>query len=392
MSHKCLNRRRLIWFFPLLVFLLIISGCEGIKEKMQHMQSNGEAQTAPQEEQENSITLTSEIVELEDGFSAVRYDGDYGFDDFLASGGASSDGEVVEYLANNLLSDLNLGDLLGGIFGCSTIAVQSPEGDALFGRNFDWESCDAMVVEAHPENGYASLSTVNMDFITQNVGGGMVGMALNLDEVKTLAALYAPLDGMNEAGLAVSVNMIQDSATTWQDTEKPDITTTTVVRLLLDKAGDVEEALELLRQYDLHGSMGMMIHFAIADSTGRSVAVEYINNEMIVIETPVLTNFYLAEGEKQGIGTEQSRERYDILMNRLGETPQMGMLAEAASEEKKPSIEAEMLRQMKELLREKTLSYVQFYVRFVDEILPNPATGKKPLIVPSEKTELEEAV
>ncbi len=33
MSHKCLNRRRLIWFFPLLVFLLIISGCEGIKEK-----------------------------------------------------------------------------------------------------------------------------------------------------------------------------------------------------------------------------------------------------------------------------------------------------------------------------------------------------------------------
>lgn len=108
MSHKCLNRRRLIWFFPLLVFLLIISGCEGIKEKMQHMQSNGEAQTAPQEEQENSITLTSEIVELEDGFSAVRYDGDYGFDDFLASGGASSDGEVVEYLANNLLSGLNL--------------------------------------------------------------------------------------------------------------------------------------------------------------------------------------------------------------------------------------------------------------------------------------------
>ena len=271
MSHKCLNRRRLIWFFPLLVFLLIISGCEGIKEKMQHMQSNGEAQTAPQEEQENSITLTSEIVELEDGFSAVRYDGDYGFDDFLASGGASSDGEVVEYLANNLLSGLNLGDLLGGIFGCSTIAVQSPEGDALFGRNFDWENCEAMVVESHPENGYASLSTVNMDFITQNVGGGMVGMALNLDEVKTLAALYAPLDGMNEAGLAVSVNMIQDSAATWQDREKPDTTTTTAIRLLLDQAGNVVEALELLGQYDLHGSMGMMIHFAIADSTGRSV-------------------------------------------------------------------------------------------------------------------------
>ena len=51
-----------------------------------------------------------------------------------------------------------------------------------------------------------------------------------------------------------------------------------------------------------------------------------------------------------------------------------------------------MLRQMKEILQEKNLSYVQFYVRFIDEILPNPATGKKPLIVPSEKTEMEEAV
>ena len=183
---------------------------------------------------------------------------------FSPGGGASSDGEVVEYLANNLLSDLNLGDLLAGIFGCSTIAVQSPEGDALFGRNFDWENCEAMVVESHPENGYASLSTVNMDFITQNVGGGMVGLALNLDEVKTLAALYAPLDGINEAGLAVSVNMIQDSAAIEQNTDKPDITTTTAIRLLLDQAGNVDEALELLGQYDLHGSMGMMVHFAIA--------------------------------------------------------------------------------------------------------------------------------
>ena len=87
----------------------------------------------------------------------------------------------------------------------------------------------------------------------------------------------------------------------------------------------MNEALKLLGQYDLHGSMGMMIHFAIADSTGRSVAVEYVNNEMTVTKTPVLTNFYLAEGEKHGVGTEQSRKRYNILMNRLEETPKMDM-------------------------------------------------------------------
>ena len=325
MSRKRLQKS---WILCLsfLLGITMLTGCGGRTDgQMQNAENSSAAQTSPDAENVNLVSPTLVIVELENGFSAVRYDGDTVFDDFLSQGGASSDGEVVEYLAGNLLSGLNLGDLLGGIFGCSTIAVQSPEGDALFGRNFDWENCEAMVVESHPENGYASLSTVNMDFITQNVGGGMVDMALNLDEVKTLAALYAPLDGMNEAGLAVSVNMIQDSAAIQQNTDKPDITTTTAIRLLLDQAGNVDEALELLGQYDLHGSMGMMIHFAIADSTGRSAAVEYVDNEMIVTETPVLTNFYLAEGEKQGIGTEQSHERYDILLNQLEETPQMGM-------------------------------------------------------------------
>lgn len=326
MNHKRPKRRCLIGFLLLLILAMAVTGCGEMSDKqVQNTKSSSSLQTETPAEKENPITPTSNITQLEDGFSAVRYDGDYGFDGFLSQGGASSDKEVLSYLADNLLSGLNLGDLLGSIFGCSTISVQSPEGDALFGRNFDWENCEAMVVASYPENGYASISTVNMDFITQNVGGGTAGMALQLDKVKTLAALYAPLDGMNQAGLAVSVNMIQDSATIDQNTDKPDITTTTAIRLLLDKAANVDEALKLLSQYDLHGSMGMMIHFAIADSTGRSVAVEYVNNEMIVTDTPVLTNFYLAEGEKKGIGTEQSHERYDILMNQLKKTPTMTM-------------------------------------------------------------------
>lgn len=63
----------------------------------------------------------------------------------------------------------------------------------------------------------------------------------------------------------------------------------------------------------------MMIHFALADAGGRSVAVEYIDNEMTVTETPVVTNFYLTEGEKHGIGTSQSHDRYESLMERLEE-------------------------------------------------------------------------
>lgn len=269
----------------------------------------------PESLPENIISLDKHIIQLEPGLSAVRFDGDYGFDGFLEQGGASSDEEVAQYLAANMAEEFGL-DFLGKIFGCSTLAVSSPDGDILFGRNFDWNTCNAMIVESHPENGYASLSTVNMDFITQGAGDTME-MVMKLEQVQTLAALYAPLDGMNEAGLAVAVNMIQDNTSINQNNGKPGITTTTAVRLLLDKAASVEEALELLGQYDLHASMGYMIHFAIADRSGRSVAAEYINNEIVITETPILTNFYLAPGEKNGIGTQQSHQRFEILTDLL---------------------------------------------------------------------------
>ncbi len=57
------------------------------------------------------------------------------------------------------------------------------------------------------------------------------------------------------------------------------------------------------------------------------------------------------------------------------------MLAEISDTRHEEKIRFEMLRQMKEILREKHLEYIQFYVRFVEEILPDPRTGKKPLIV-----------
>ena len=262
------------------------------------------------------ITPDTEIRQIENGLTAVRYDGDYWFSQFHEQGGASSDSEVVQFITGQLqLGSADIGFETGG-FGCSTLTVKNTEGETLFGRNFDWENCEAMIVQSAPSDGYASIATVNMDFIRSGYGAGLSDLP---DEIRTLIALYAPLDGMNEKGLAVSVNMIQDSDVINQDTGKPDVTTTTAIRLLLDRAADVEEALTLLRQYDMHSSMGMMVHFALADKSGRSVAVEYIGNEMVVTETPVVTNFYLAPGEKQGIGTSQSHTRYEILMKRLNE-------------------------------------------------------------------------
>ncbi len=321
-----MKKKVFLFLFLILTFLSLVAGCSK-KENKKNTRNENRQQENSNVLQKNAnqdnryLTLTSEITELTDGLSAVKYEGDYGFDEFLIEGGASSDTEVVSYLTENVLSDaadFSFGKIP---FGCSTISVTDENGSSLFGRNFDWNTCNAMIVQSTPENGYASISTVNTDFINMS---GLRLSALPAD-IQAVICLYAPLDGMNEKGLAVSVNMIQDSDTISQNTDKPDITTTTAIRLLLDKAATTQEAVELLEQYDMHASMGYMMHLAISDRGNNSVVIEYVNNEMIVVETFVVTNFYLAKGEKNGIGTQQSHERYDILMNILTDNKTMNI-------------------------------------------------------------------
>ena len=129
-----------------------------------------------------------------------------------------------------------------------------------------------------------------------------------------LAAVYVPLDGINEKGLAIADLMVGDDEQTNQKTEKVDLTTTTAIRLLLDQAATVDEAVELLGQYDMNSDIGRGHHLAISDAAGKSVVVEYIDNVMYVTDTPVVTNHYLTEGEKFGIGNEESHARFDRVL------------------------------------------------------------------------------
>ena len=283
---------------------------DNVSDSVQSTQNIQSEQSSYSEASSVTVTENARIIELEKGLSHSRYNGDYKFAQFLAEGGAKSDNEVIAFLSKNLIGG-GLSGFGGDNFGCSAFTAKGENG-YYFGRNFDWYNCNALIVEVYQTGGYASICTVNLDFI------GSFANALD-DNALTLAAIYAPLDGMNEKGLCVSVNMIEDNESVNQNTDKPDITTTTAVRLLLDNAADVDEALELLGQYDMHASKGLTVHFAVADADGNCVAVEYLNSEMIVTETPVVTNFYFAEGSKKDKGTQQSHERYEILMRTLSE-------------------------------------------------------------------------
>ena len=253
----------------------------------------------------------------------MKYHGDYAFDQFLEVG-ASSDQEVVEFVSKTLLKGLpikiNLPDL-----ACSTSYSKTPEGDYIFGRNFDLDYSPPMIVFTEPDNGYKSVSIVNLSFMGYSADNLPDGFA---NSIIALAAPYIPIDGMNSEGLSAGILLISDFQLTAQDTDKIDLQTTTAIRMILDNCATVDEAVEMLRNYDMNSSAGSTYHFQIADATGKSVIIEYINNEMIVT-TPeefyqACTNFVISEGEYYGYGRGQ--DRYEVLMNALASSE--GVLTE----------------------------------------------------------------
>lgn len=256
------------------------------------------------------ITASQSVRKLEDGLYYLEYSGDYGFDDFLKKGGASSEAVMAEYITSFLSGGFmeSNSNPVSQDFGCSTLTV-----NGLMGRNFDWEgiSGSAMIIHAIPQSGYESYSTCWLDFLGFGQNWKPEGFA---NQYMSLASIYVPLDGMNEMGLCVADLVNGDNEQTHQQTDKTDLTTNSAIRLLLDRAATVEEAIELLQQHDMNSAIGMSHHLAISDATGRSVVIEYINNELIVTDTPAVTNHYLSEGEKFGVGNQESLSRYDRLM------------------------------------------------------------------------------
>lgn len=240
----------------------------------------------------------------------MEYKGDYGLDKFLETG-ASSDGELVQFIVSHVLHGVPLKFDLPDL-GCSTFAARLMDGTPVFGRNFDMYDSPAMLLTTRPENGYDSISMVNLAYIGYSAEYLPTEMK---SSIMTLAAPYVPLDGVNEKGLAVGVLLI-DTESTNQQTEKVDITTTSAIRMLLDRAANVDEAVALLEQYDMHASAGSCYHFHIADAEGGSVIVEYVDHVMHVIRDQAATNFLLTPGEYDfGVG----QDRYEILRSALEE-------------------------------------------------------------------------
>ena len=289
---------------------------------------------------------------LDGAVYSMHVKGGFYLDDFVAQGGVSNDTDLIQFITDNITHGVVSLNMTAPEIGCSSFTATAENGDALFGRNYDFSKTNTMLLFTEANEGrHASISTVDLQFLGVDVDQDMTSL---MDKVICLAAPYAPLDGVNDAGVSCGIYMTyqggDETVATSQDTDKPDFTSTTLLRLILDYADNVEEAVEIASSYDLHDSANTSYHYMVADSTGKSAILEWTNDAATdatdndgsqrtlkvvyndqdseigereaASSYQIVTNFVLQPGYYEGVDAKEKKgaDRYDRLYEELQAT------------------------------------------------------------------------
>jgi hypothetical protein len=163
---------------------------------------------------------------------------------------------------------------------CSTVAYRNEQGEMLVGRNLDWKHDACLVLRVHRAGQLASVSVIDLAYLNMN-RADLIDMPL-WGRIPLLFAPYYVTDGMNSHGVAITAMTLTDSHPP-RDPAKPNMMHGTDMRLVLDDARSVDEAIQLLENYNIY-FVETPCHFLIADAGGRSAVVEFLDRQMRVTD------------------------------------------------------------------------------------------------------------
>jgi hypothetical protein len=186
-----------------------------------------------------------------------------------------------------------------------------------FGRNFDWEYSPAVLLFTDPPGGYASVSMVDIAYMgfTEDQVNSLADLSLE-ERQPLLNTPYWPFDGMNEKGLVIGMAAVPPGQMPY-DPDKKTMGSLWVMREILDTAGDIDQAVAVLENYNLDFQGGPALHYLIADSSGRATLVEFYQGQMNLIPNDThwhqATNYLLSAVED----TEGQCSRYDKISDEM---------------------------------------------------------------------------
>ena len=241
----------------------------------------------------------------------MEYKAKYDLDDLIRKE-VDTNADLLEYVIGRVgkgipikMKSAQVADENGemGTINCTSFQAAKADGNGFwYGRNYDYFKNPTMVTISRPKKGYASIGVSDMSHFGYSLEKLPVKFMARLS---CLAAVYAPVDGINEKGLCTSIMALPKQASQ-QDTPKPNVGTTIIMRLWLDRCATVQEALDLLETVDVRhdASVGSGYHYMVADANGDCAVVEFDKEDgwktMIVRKDPeanymLVTNHLLSE-------------------------------------------------------------------------------------------------
>ena len=258
----------------------------------------------------------------------MEYKAAYDLDDVIDND-VDTNSELLDYIVGRIgkglpikMKSAQVADENGELatFNCTSFQAAKADGQGFwYGRNYDYFKNPTMVTISHPKKGYASIAVSDMShfgYSLEKLPESLMG------KVSCLAAIYAPVDGVNEKGLCTSIMALPKQASQ-QDTPKPDVGTSVIMRLWLDRCATVQEALDLASTVDIRhdATVGSGSHYMIADSAGNCVVLEFDKEDgwksMVVSKEPtqnymLVTNHllspkYRTDEPDEAVGNPHSR-------------------------------------------------------------------------------------
>ena len=176
--------------------------------------------------------------------------------------------------------------LANQVFACTTFCLIG-KGEVLFGRNYDWNIGDALIL-------------VNKKGVAKTATAGESQHAVNPAKwVSKFGSVtfnqYGrenPTGGMNEAGLVVELMWLDESVYS-KDASLPGVGSLEWIQYLLDTSATTAEALKNAEAIRIVSDV--KIHFLLSDKAGQVASVEFLNGKLVShtgkeLSVPVLAN------------------------------------------------------------------------------------------------------
>jgi len=187
------------------------------------------------------------------------------------------------------------------LFACTIFHTNDKNDGVLIGRNFDWESSGGKVWFIQGNEKKNSITIFEQNGVDM------------------------PYEGINNKGLFIGIAAAPTTNTPFMML-KPIRKSLEMVRVVLEEASNVDEAIKIFHKYDVAFGKFLgnpQIHYKIVDASGNSAIINFIENEIEVIKNTkacqVMTNHY-ASNHNLGKAGETSFERYNTVSNALNKS------------------------------------------------------------------------